>query len=261
MDTLWSLAWITGASSGIGRALALRLARAGVTVAASARSAEALADLARAEPRIKPYPLDVTDAAASAANVARIEAELGAIDLAILNAGIGKRASARRFDPAQVAATFGVNVLGATNPLGVLLPAMVARGRGHVAFVASVAGYRGLPGGAGGYGPSKAALINLAEALHPDLARYGVAVSVINPGYVETPMTAGNTSMPFVVPADEAARRIIAGLSRRRFEIAFPWPMVLGLKAGRLLPYPVYFALLRLFAPPPQSREDAREKS
>lgn len=241
----WQRVWITGASSGIGRELALQLARARSSVAASARSADKLAGLAVLEPRIKPYALDVTDRTAVRAVAARIEAEMGPIDLVILNAGVGSFSSASRFDAGIAAEIMAVNFQGIANVLEAVIPAMVARGCGHLALVASVAGYRGLPN-AGAYGASKAAVNNLAESLAIDLARRGITVSVVNPGFVDTPMTEGNTfSMPFLLQADDAAMRIIRGLEKRKFEVAFPWQMVAMLKAARRLPTPLYLWLAR----------------
>lgn len=242
----WNRIWITGASSGIGRELALQLARRGAIVAASARSADKLAGLAVLEPRIKAYPLDVTDRAAVKVAADRIAAELGPVDLAILNAGVGTFASGAKFDAGLAAETMAVNYLGIANALEALIPAMVARGSGHLAFVASVAGYRGLARAAA-YGASKAAVINLAESLAIDLGRHGITVSVVNPGFVDTPMTEANRfAMPFLLQADDAAERIIRGLERRKLEIAFPWQMVAMLKAARLLPAPLYVRLMRL---------------
>ena len=248
MSLPWTSVWITGASSGIGAELALQLARGGVTVAASARSADKLATLAVREPRIKPYPVDVTDRVAMGETARRIAAELPQIDLAILNAGIGSFASASRFSAEKAAATMAVNYLGTANALEPLIPMMIERGRGHLAFVASVAGYRGMSKAAT-YGASKAAVINLAESLAIDLGPRGITVSVVNPGFVDTPMTEGNPfPMPFLMPVDEAAARIIRGLEKRRFEVAFPWQVVTMLKLARLVPAPLYLWISRLAA-------------
>lgn len=238
----WKVVWVTGASTGIGREIALQLARAGVAVAASARSADKLADLGHG---IRAYPLDVTDAEAVGATVARIEREMGPIDLAIMAAGTYSPVDLDNFDPANFQRTMSANYFGVVGCLAALLPPMLARKGGHVAWVASVAGYRGLPKAAA-YGPTKAALINLAECLKPELELRGVNVSVINPGFVETPLTKQNDfPMPFLMQADEAARLTIAGLKRGRFEIAYPWRFVAILKFARLLPYSLFFWLVR----------------
>ena len=238
----WKVVWITGASTGIGREIALQLAAQGVTVAASARSAGKLAGLG---PAIRPYPLDVTDRPAVLATLETIERELGPVDLAILAAGTYSPVDVEEFDPAIFELAMATNYGGVVNALAGLLPRMSSRRTGHVAWIASVAGYVGLPKAAA-YGPSKAALINLAESLKPDLDRKGIAVSVINPGFVETPLTAQNDfNMPFLMQVPEAARLSIAGLRRRKFEIAYPWRFVFIMKLARLLPYALFFRLIR----------------
>ena len=167
----WRTAWITGASTGIGRALAVALAERGVKVAASARSADKLAELARAHPGIAPLPLDVLDAAAMAEAVRSIASTLGPIDLAVLNAGTWEPMSSRNFSAAKAARSMAVNYQGIVNGIEALLPAMLERGAGHIALVASVAGYRGLSPLTAAYGPTKAAVINLAETPAQRLAR------------------------------------------------------------------------------------------
>jgi NAD(P)-dependent dehydrogenase (short-subunit alcohol dehydrogenase family) len=242
--------WITGASSGIGRDVALHLAKSGVRVAASARSADALAALAAQQPGITAFPLDVTDRAAVAAVVRAIEATIGPIDLALLNAGIWQPMGARDFNAPMAVHSISVNYFGIIYALDALIPLLIGRGSGHLALVSSVAGYRGLPKAAA-YSPSKAAVISLAETLKPDLAARGVKVSVINPGFVETPMTRVNKfPMPFIIKSDDAANRIITGLKTGKFEIAFPWQLVSILKLARILPYSLYFWYVRTFLSP-----------
>ena len=245
----WKVVWITGASAGIGREVALRLAASGATVAVSARSGDKLAELATLSPRIKAYPLDVVDLAATRATAAAIERDLGPIDLAILNAGIWNPMSAATFDASAVTHAMAVNFTGVTNALSPLLPSMIGRKSGHVAIVASVAGYRGLPV-AIAYAPTKAALISLAETLYPDLMDENVKVTVINPGFVETTMTEINTfPMPFIVTLDQAADTIVKGLIRGNFEIVFPWRMKMMAKFSRLLPYRMYFGIVNSLPP------------
>ena len=178
----WRIAWITGASSGIGRDLALQLARAGVKVAASARSADALTALAAQHRGIVPFPLDVTDAVAVAAAVKAIEASVGPIDLAILNAGVWLPMAARDFNGQKAADSMAVNYFGITNAIDALMPLMIARRSGHLAFVSSVAGYRGLPKSAA-YSPSKAAVISLSQFLAREWAMKGVRVNTLTPGF------------------------------------------------------------------------------
>jgi short-subunit dehydrogenase len=233
--------WITGASTGIGRALALSFAIDGYKVAASARSADKLAELAAASANIKAYPLDVSDVAGCSNTVEQIERDFGPIELAIFNAGIWHPMTASTYDLDKVKASIDVNYTGVTNSLAPIMKAMIARGRGHLAIVSSVAGFRGLPKGAA-YAPTKAALISLAESLYGDLKLKGVAMTVINPGFVETPMTSVNTfPMPFIVTTDEAVKTIRAGLSTGRFEIVFPGRMALLMKTLRILPYRLFF--------------------
>ena len=237
----WKTAWITGASTGIGREIVLQLAAAGVKVAASARSAEKLQALG---PEVLTLPLDVTDAAACSLAVERIEQELGPIDLAVLGAGTYAPVSVDDLDPTRFAQMMSTNYMGVVNCLSALAPRMISRRSGHLSWIASVAGYMGLPKAAA-YGPSKAALINLAESLYPEMREKGVSISVINPGFVETPLTAQNDfEMPFLMKPEDAARRTIEGLSAGRFEVAYPRRFVAILKSVRLLPYPLFFRLI-----------------
>jgi short-subunit dehydrogenase len=235
------IVWITGASTGIGRELALSFARDGYRVAASARSADKLAELASRSSNIKTYPLDVLIVADAAATVEKIEREMGPIGLAVFNAGVWHPMTASTYDIEKVKASTDVNYLGVCNSLAPVMRAMIGRGRGHLAIVSSVAGMRGLPKGAA-YAPTKAALISLAESLYGDLKLKGVSMTVINPGFVETPMTSVNTfPMPFIVTTEEAVRTIRAGLDTGRFEIVFPGRMALLMKTLRILPYRVFF--------------------
>jgi short-subunit dehydrogenase len=234
--------WITGASAGIGRALALRFARAGFRVAASARSGEALAELAaQSGGRIEAVPLDVTDGAAMRAAAAG----LAPIALAVLNAGTHEPMGAADFSAERLKRLFDVNVLGVAHGVEAALPDMLARRSGKLAIVASVAGYGGLPT-AVAYGATKAALINMAEALKLELEGTGVAVALVCPGFVDTPLTAKNDfPMPFLMPAEKAAERMFAGLLKDAFEITFPRRFAWMMKAINLLPYALYFPLVR----------------
>ncbi len=250
----WRSVWITGASSGIGRELALQLARRGASVAVSARDGEKLGALAEAHPGISAFPLDVSDAEATRAAARQITRSIGPIDLALLNAGVWKPMGASDFDAGFVNRATQINLGGVVNGLDAVLPDMLARKQGHIAITASVAGYRGLPRSAA-YAPSKAALISLAEGLRTELSRKGIAITVINPGFVDTPMTAVNDfPMPFLMPVGDAAQRILTGLMRRKFEIAFPWQLAGVLKLARVMPYPVYFWLERNVLAPPRRK-------
>lgn len=238
----WKVVWITGASTGIGSEIALQLAAQGVSVAASSRSTDKLVALGT---KVRPYPLDVTDRHALLATLETIERDLGPIDLAIMAAGTYSPVAVEKFDPVLFEEAMTTNYLGVVNCLSGLLPRMFNRNRGHVAWIASVAGFVGLPKAAA-YGPSKAALINLAESLKVDLELRGVTVSVVNPGFVETPMTSKNDfAMPFLMQAPVAARLTIEGLKRRRFSISYPRRFVFMMKLARLLPYTLFFRLIR----------------
>jgi len=239
---LW---WITGGGSGIGRAIARSVAADGHKVVISGRRLQALEETASASSNILVQQADVTDAAALAALVAEIEARHGPIDVAILNAAQYQPMDLADFDARRFGDMVNTNLLGVANCLDPLLKRMAARRAGQIAVIASVAGYRGLPKAAA-YGPSKAALINMVEALKPSADATGIKLQLINPGFVETPMTEGNAfPMPFLIKDDEAVRRIRRGLESPRFEIAFPWTFVLLLKLGRMLPAGLYFAITR----------------
>jgi short-subunit dehydrogenase len=172
----------------------------------------------------------------------------------VLNAGIWEPMSVRNFSAAKAARSMAVNYLGIANGIEALLPAMLERGQGHISMVASVAGYRGV-GPTAAYGPSKAAVINLAETLRNDLAARGIKVSVINPGYVETPMTSVNKfPMPYIISSEDAALRILRGLEKGKFEIAFPWQLVALMKLGRLMPNRAFFWYARTILAPPRKK-------
>lgn len=232
--------WITGAGSGIGEALALRLAADGHAVIASGRRVEPLMELAGRGAGIAPLAVDVTDRAAVHAAVAG----MGSIDTAILCAGTHTPTPAQSFDADVVRQLVETNLMGAVHCIEALLPAMIARGAGHLVLVASVAGYRGLPT-AGGYSASKAGLIALAESLKLDLDGSGVRVSLVSPGFVDTPLTRQNPfPMPDLITAEQAAEAILRGLASGRFETAFPFRFSLAMKVLRLLPDRLYFALM-----------------
>jgi NAD(P)-dependent dehydrogenase (short-subunit alcohol dehydrogenase family) len=244
--------WVVGASSGIGRCLTQQLSDAGWTVAISARSGERLEQLVRADRagRVHSYPVDITDAQAVADTVARIEAQLGSVERAILNAGDYTPMPLEQFDAELFRRLMEVNYMGAVHCLAALLPLLLQRGRGQVLLTASVAGYRGLPSSAP-YSATKAALINLAESLQPELANAGVTMRVINPGFVDTPLTRKNRfSMPFLMSPEQAAARIVAQIDGSAFEIAFPRRFVWIMKLLRCLPYRAYFAVTRRMARP-----------
>ena len=242
--------WLVGASSGIGRATAELLHARGAQVIVSARQQAALDDFVRAHPGSLAFALDATDAdAVSAAAQALLAA--GPLDLVCYCAGYYCAQRASRLDLAELQRHLQVNYLGALHVLHAVTPALLQAahtGRApHLSFVASVAGWRGLPR-ALGYGPSKAALIHLAEALFLDLRPQGVGVSIINPGFVATPMTQGNDfPMPALRTPEQAAQAIVRGWQRGAFEIHFPRRFTCVLKLLRVLPYRWYFALVHRF--------------
>lgn len=232
--------WLVGASTGIGRATASALHAAGAQVIVSARQAALLDEFVQAHPGSLARPLDVMDLPA----LQRTAAELGAVDLCVYCAGYYRPMSAERFDLAEARRHLDINLVGALHLLDAMLPHLLAAGRGHLSLVSSVAGYRGLPK-ALAYGPSKAALSHLAEALYLDLAPRGLGVSVIHPGFVTTPMTAQNDfHMPAEISPEQAARAILAGWATGEFEIHFPKRFTRFMKALRTLPDRAYFALV-----------------
>ena len=236
--------WITGASYGIGAALARRLAADGANVAVSARSRDKLKALKQeSSGSISSHPLDVTDPEAVSRVIDEVDQE-GPIDIAVLNAGSHKPVSARNFKTDELRELFELNVFGVANCLEQLMPRMIKRRQGRIAVVASLAGYRGLPT-ASYYGASKAALINMVESLRFDLSRKGVIMQLIDPGFVRTPLTDKNDfEMPFLVEPEFAAEKIVKGLRSNRFEIAFPTTFVAIMKLLRCLPYSLYFPLM-----------------
>jgi len=241
------VAWVTGASAGIGRGVAVELARRGYEVHATARRVaelQSLADETRSlKGRVTPSPGDVTDREAIARLVADIEGDRP-IALAFLNAGGNFPDAPADFGGDGFARTFALNVQGVANTLNPVLTSMRARNSGQIAITGSLAGYGGLPG-AGAYPPSKAAVISLAVGARFAAAPHNVTVQIVNPGYVRTPLTADNTfPMPFLMECEEACRRICEGFERGGFEICFPRRLAWLLKAAGLLPYAAYFSLL-----------------
>lgn len=243
----WSgrVVWLIGASSGIGRATAAHLHAAGARVVVSARTAAALERFVAEHPGSEAIALDATDRAAMRAAAQRVVEHHGRLDHVVYAAGTYAPLRATAFDLDVALRHQQVNVGGALVLLDAVLPQLLRQGHGHLSLVASVAGYRGLPR-ALAYGPTKAALIHLAETLYLDLHPRGIGVSLVNPGFVRTPLTAGNDfTMPALIDADDAARRMLRGWARGAFEIHFPRRFTLWLKALRLLPYAAYFAAVR----------------
>jgi NAD(P)-dependent dehydrogenase (short-subunit alcohol dehydrogenase family) len=244
-DWQGQVVWLVGASSGIGRATAVRLHDAGARVIVSARNAAALQAFAQQHPGSEALPLDATDRDAMRAAAAGIVERHGRIDVAVYCAGTYRAMRATEFELDVALQHQDVNYVGALYMLDAVLPVLLAQGSGHLSLVGSVAGYRGLPQ-ALAYGPTKAALINLAETLYLDLHERGIGVSVVNPGFVETPLTAQNAfRMPALITPEEAAEEILRGWKRGDFEIHFPKRFTMWLKALRMLAYRPYFAAVR----------------
>jgi NAD(P)-dependent dehydrogenase (short-subunit alcohol dehydrogenase family) len=236
--------WLVGASTGIGQALAERLHALGATVLVSARKADALQAFVERHPGSIALPLDTTDADAVQA-AARHALAGGPLDLVCYCAGHYQAMRATAIDLPELLRHHEVNTVGALHVLEAVTPALLARGQGHISLVSSVAGFRGLPQSLA-YGPTKAALINLAETLYLDLQPHGLGVSVINPGFVQTPLTAQNAfHMPALITPEQAAHAIVQGWARGEFDIHFPKRFTRVMKLLRLLPYPLYFAAVR----------------
>lgn len=252
--------WLVGASTGIGRATASQLHSLGAQVVVSARSQDALDSFVVQHPGSTALALDATDRAAMADAAAQIIRLHGRIDLAMYCAGTYAAMRAVDFDFDAAEHHVQVNYIGALVMLDAVLPHLLNQARndpqgaggrsprpgvGHISLVSSVAGYRGLPQSLA-YGPTKAALINLAETLYLDLQPLGLGVSIINPGFVQTPLTARNDfHMPALITPEVAAKAIIKGWQTGDFEIHFPKRFTLWLKALRHLGYGAYFAAVR----------------
>jgi len=237
-------AFITGASSGIGKAICLRLAADGYRLGLAARRVELLEDLA-ATIRSKGgeaevYPVDVADTEATTAAVRAADDAFHGLDLVIANAGIGRQRWAGKTRLEDVEPTLQVNIMGAAATLLAVLPRMVERGRGQLVGVSSLAGYRGLPKSAA-YSGSKAFLRVFLESLRVDLRGTGVSVTDVQPGFVRTPMTDDNRNpMPFMVEPEIAADHIARGIARRAAVVTFPWQLASLVRSAQALPNGVW---------------------
>ncbi len=238
--------WLIGASSGIGCATAELLHAKGAQVIVSARSADALHAMAAQYPGLQALALDATDEAAVQA-AARLLLAAGPIDLLMYCAGTYAAQRAQDMASRDIAHHVQVNYMGAIYSIAAVLPSMLAERHGHISLVSSVAGFRGLPQSLA-YGPTKAALINLAETLYIDLHDEGLGVSVVNPGFVQTPLTAQNTfHMPALISPAQAAAEIVAHWEKGRFEAHFPKRFTRWMKLLRILPYTAYFKAVSRF--------------
>ena len=244
--TFWTnkTVMITGASSGIGKGLALEVASRGANLGLVARRQQLLDEIVAAVRsrgrKAIAAPADVRDAKAMQAAADRIRAELGPIDILIANAGIGTSSHISQLDPNHVADVIGINVLGAANSLAAVVPQMVERGRGQLVAISSLAAYRGLAKSAA-YCASKAAMSAYFESVRIDLRDTGVTVTIIHPGFIKTPLTAGREAhMPYLMELDNAIAKIVAAIEKGKKSVAFPWQLATVVRAGLLMPAFMY---------------------
>lgn len=235
---------ITGASSGIGRGLALELARRGAAIGLVARRSELLAEIVSeieaANGNALALVADVNDAEALRREADRLREQFGPIDVLIANAGIATVDHAVALQPVQVANVINVNVMGAVNSVAAVLPEMVARGEGQLVAISSLSAYRGLPKSAA-YCASKAALSCFFESVRIDIQNSGVDVTIIHPGFIKTPLTAGRRSkMPFLMELDEAVRKMVRAIEKRKKTVAFPWQLASIVRLGMVMPNFMY---------------------
>jgi len=235
---------ITGASSGIGRGLALELARRGAKLGLLARRAEALTELVGEiegmGSRAVALPADVQDSSSLAAAVENLTADLGSIDVLIANAGIGPTKHAAQLTGAEVAEVININVIGAANSATAVVPQMAARGQGHLVVISSLAAYRGLPKSAA-YCASKAAVSAFFESFRLDLEPRGIDVTIIHPGFIKTALTAGRQAqLPFLMELDDAVKKIVRAIEQRKKTYSFPWQLATIVRAGMIMPIWMY---------------------
>ncbi len=244
MPPKWKSAWITGASSGIGKNLAIELAKKDIKVFTSARREERLSEISKISENIIPLVMDVTDEKKLIEDTKIFTEDTNNLpDIVILNAGISRLFTLDNLDQNYdlVKESMDINYFGVMNCLKIIIPHFIKRKSGHIAIMASVAGYRGLPNSIA-YSPTKAALINLAEVLKSELRQYGITVSLINPGFVDTDATkVNNFPMPSMVSIEYATKKIITGLEKSKYEIIFPFFFGLVLKIMKIMPNRLYF--------------------
>lgn len=239
MATANQVVIITGASSGIGEALAYEMAQQGAKVGLIARREEklkAIATVITEKGGVAAYrSADVSDREAVKEAIGQLMAELGPVDLLVANAGIGFPVTLEPFNVEEMERLIQVNYLGVLYAIEAVLPHMLERGSGHLAAVSSLASYKGMPGEQG-YSASKAAVSNFLEGLRLHVRNRGIAVTTICPGFVRTPMTDHFESLPFAWSSEKAARRIAGALRRKKKVYNFPWPTTLLIKLGKWLP-------------------------
>jgi short-subunit dehydrogenase len=244
VDWTQQVVMITGASSGIGRALAIEFGRRGATVGLLARRAVALAEIVREVEtvggRALALPADVTDAIAVRAAADELRAQFGRVDVLVANAGVGGQVGGPEFDARDVADVLNINVVGAANSIAAVLPEMIAQGHGQLVAISSLAAYRGLPKSAP-YCASKAALSAMCESLRLDLRGTGVDVTIIHPGFIKTPLTAvRHARMPYLMELDAAIKKIVRAIEQRRKIYSFPWQLASLVRLGLIMPVALY---------------------
>ena len=235
---------ITGASSGIGRALALELGRRGARLGLTARREEELLRVAeevgRAGGEALALPADVRNAEAMKEAAARVREKWGRVDVLVANAGMSTTTAGTRLDAGEAGDVISINVLGVVNSVAAVLPDMLERKSGHLVAISSLASYRGMPK-SGAYSASKAAVSTFFESLRVDLSRSGVDVTVIHPGFIRTPLTEGRKKkLPFLLEVDDAACRIVRAVERRARTYAFPWQLASLVRVIKHLPGRLY---------------------
>ena len=237
--------WITGASSGIGKALAIKFAEKGWTVAASARRENLLEDLNKFNPNIYSFPLNVTEIENCKLIANKIIEKFGGIDICVFGTGMHDPKSEKRFNLNKIREIMEVNYFGTMNSINSIYEYFSEKKNGQISIISSVAGYRGLPA-AGAYCASKAALTSYAESLNFDMQMKDVKVSLISPGFIKTPMTDQNDfPMPMIKSPEFAANEIFKGLTEKKsFEIHFPKAFTYFLKFLQIIPSSIYFKLV-----------------
>jgi short-subunit dehydrogenase len=233
---------ITGASSGIGKGIALEIAARGAHLGLLARREELLNEIISEAKGVKAVAAaaDVRDAEAVRQAADLFRRELGPIDILIANAGIGTADHAMRLTPEHAATVIGINVLGAVNSVAAVLPEMVQRNQGRLVAISSLAAYRGLPK-SGAYCASKAALSSYFESVRIDLRNTGVGVTVIYPGFIKTDLTSGRAAkMPYLMELDEGVKKIVSAIEREKKSYAFPWQLATIVRAGLIMPAAMY---------------------
>jgi|SRR5438270_9871082 len=240
---------ITGASSGIGRGLAVALAKRGALIGLLARRAEMLRDvlyqIEHQGGKAAAVPADVTNFESVRAAVKQVSGQLGPIQVLIANAGIAGTDDPAQLNVAEFASVINVNLIGAANSVAAIVPGMVARRSGQLVAISSLAAYRGLPKSAA-YCASKAAVSAFFESLRLDLQPTGIDVTIIHPGFIKTPLTAGRQAkMPFLMELDQAVEKMISAIERHKKSYAFPWQLATIVRLGMIMPTFMYDQISR----------------